>query len=299
MRRFFLAGVLVCLAVLYGCVPDTFSFDGEIGKQGSGRGELLGGTDIALTPSGDFLVSDAGNSRFQVISPEGNVKLVGGEFGSTGFKLQGISGCTVNSVTGDIFICDYRGHKVVKFNEAGNPILKIIDKVKFPMDVACDKNGNVYVIFSRQPAIHKYDMMGSFLGAIGGNGKAAFIHPTSIQIVDDKIYVTDYGSRRIVKMSLTGEVEQEFSKKGEFEPMKGPSSVFVDHKGNIFLLDLGEVPVVVLDPKGEVLSKIGQVGKDPGQFLYPRGIVANENGQVFVLDNSRNVVLKFKNLPTK
>ncbi|MBF0410083.1 MAG: NHL repeat-containing protein [Candidatus Riflebacteria bacterium] len=296
MRRFLPVLSLMCIVMLTtGCVPESYFFEGEIGSQGSGRGELLGGTDMELLNSGELLVCDSGNTRFQIINPkDGSVKVTGGEFGSTGFKLQGITGCTVNKLTQDIFICDYRGHKIVKFNQSGTPILKVTEKVKFPMDVATDKSGNIYVVFSRQPAIHKYNMMGAFIGSIGGSGKGALVHPTSIQIVNESIYVTDYGTRRVVKMTMSGEVEQEYTKKGEFEQIKGPSSVFVDSMGNIFLLDLGEVPVVLLDAKGELISKIGAIGKETGQFLYPRGIAANPEGQVFVLDNSRNVIIKYK-----
>jgi len=89
-------------------------------------------------------------------------------------------------------------------------------------------------------------------------------------------------------------VVQEYSQKGEYEPLKGPSGVCVDSNGNLYLLDLGEVPVVTLDAQGGLISKIGNFGKEPGQFLYPRGIVVTESGDVLVMDNSRNVLLVFK-----
>lgn len=302
MQRFKVCSVrspLLCLLVVLlmttGCVPETFKFQNEIGKGGGGRGQFQGVTDIALTPDGNIVVADAGNNRFQVISPkDGSVKLMGGEYGTTGLKLQSLSGCGVNPTTGDILICDYRGGKVVKFDKGGNPILRIVEKVRYPMDVACDTSGNTYVIMSKQPAIHKYDLLGNFVEVLGGKGKSALVHATSIFVVDQSMYVADYGSRRVLKMNLKGEVQQEFAQKGEYEPLKGPSGVFVDLTGNLFLLDLGEVPVVMLDPQGNLISRIGAYGREPGQFVYPRGIVCGEGSDVYVMDNSRNVLLFFK-----
>lgn len=287
-------GLLAALQTL-GCVPETYKFANEIGKAGSGRGEFLGATDIALTPDGNLVVADAGNNRFQVLSPgDGTVKMIGGEYGTTGLKVQGISGVGVNPVTGDIYVCDFRGGKIVKFDKSGNGVTRIVDKVKYPMDVAVDRQGIAYVIMSKQPGIFKYDLVGNFIETVGGKGKAALVHPTSIVVKSDHLFVSDYGSKRLLKLSLKGEVVQEYSQKGEYEPLKGPSGISVDSSGNLYLLDLGEVPVVTLDGQGGLISKIGNFGKEPGQFLYPRGIVVTESGDVLVMDNSRNVLLVFK-----
>ncbi|MBF0498946.1 MAG: NHL repeat-containing protein [Candidatus Riflebacteria bacterium] len=287
--------VLLSLLTLPGCVPETFKFRKEVGKSGRGRGEFIGATDIAMTPDGNLVVADAGNNRFQVISPnDGTVKFTGGEYGTTGLKLQSVAGCGVNPTTGDIFICDYRGGKIVKFDKTGNAVARIIDKVHYPMDAACDSSGNCYVIMSKQPGINKYDILGNFVEIIGGKGKSALVYATSIHIVGQDMYVADFGSRRILKMSLKGEVKQEFSQKGEYEPLKGPSAVSVDSTGNLYALDLGEVPAVVLDAQGGLISRIGGFGSEPGQFLYPRGIACTESGDIYIIDNSRNVLLHFQ-----
>ena len=84
------------------------------------------------------------------------------------------------------------------------------------------------------------------------------------------------------------------TKKGEHEEMRGPSGLFIDDSGNLYVLDLGEIPVVVLSSTGEVISQIGAFGNHEGNFLYPTGVVAKSQNQVFVLDNSRNTILSFE-----
>jgi len=299
-RKCFCALVLFALLVP-GCVPEKYQLEAEFGKSGSGKGEFLSATDLSLTDDGDLLICDSGNSRFQILSSsDGSFKGMGGEYGTTGFKVQGLSGCGVNPSNGDIWVCDLRGNKVVKYSKDGNPTLKIVDKarMKFPLDVAVDRKGDAYVLMSKQPKIFKFDgFSGEFIGTIGGTGKAALLYATSILIKDEQIFVTDYGGRRVLTLSINGEFVSEINKKGEYEDMRGPSGLFVDRDGNKMILDLGEVPVVLLDKEGEVISRIGNFGSGRGQFLYPRGIVAKASGEIMVLDNSRNVILVFKKKP--
>jgi len=286
---------MLAMAFFTGCVPEKFQFTSEFGKPGSGRGEFLSATDMGMTPSGDLVISDSGNNRVQVVSADdGTAKLALGEYGTTGFKLSGMAGCGVNPLTGDIWVCDLRGNKLVKFNKAGVPQLKVIDKMKYPVDVTVDRQGNIYVLMSKQAAISKYDGFGNFIEMIGGTGKTALVFATSIMIKDDTMYVADYGGKRVLKMTLKGDLIREFNKKGDYEDMKGPSSLFVDDSGNLLILDLGDVPIVMLSPDGQLISKIGTFGNEKGQFLYPRGIVSKSTGEIIVLDNSRNCVLTFK-----
>ena len=299
LRYFFLFSSLFFVVFSTGCVPETYQYSSEFGKAGSAKGEFLGPTDMLTTKSGDLLIADSGNNRIQIVGIDGTPKLAIGEYGTTWFKFQGISGLGQNRLSGEIAVCDLRGSKIVKFDANGTPLLRFTERVKCPIDVDFDKIGNMYVIMAKQPYIFMYDVVGRFQKTIGGKGKAAFIFPSSILINDETIYVADFGSKRIVKMNMNGDVQAEITQKGEFEPLKGPSGMFFDPSQNSFLLDLGEVPVVMLAPDGALISKIGSFGKEPGQFLYPKGIAAKDTGEVFVLDNSRNVVIVFKKAPGK
>ena len=296
MNKFTFTTFMVVLLLVTGCsVPDHFSFDREIGKSGSGRGEFLNGCDLGVTTDGMIVIADAGNNRYQVIDPkDGSVKLKAGEFGTTGFKLASIAGLGVNPLNDQVWVCDVKGNKIVRFDKTGDPMLKVTEKMRNPVDVAVDRKGNIYVIMVRVPQVNKFDSWGKHVASLGGTGKTALVHPTCIVYHDEHLYVADYGGRRIIKMTLAGEFVQEYTSKGEFEEMKGPSCLHIDKSNNLYVLDLGEVPIVQLDEKGQLISKIGTFGSERGQFLYPRGIVALNDGQIFVLDNSRNVILSFK-----
>ena len=285
---------VVLMLFTTGCVPNNFMFQKEFGKSGSGQAEFLSPTDMDLDKKGNLVIADAGNTRFQIISTDGNVVSTGGEFGLDGTKLQSISGIGVDRVDNVVWVCDQKGNKVVKFDTDGTPLAKVTKNMKYPMDVASDKDNNIYVLMSRKSEIYKYSDDGTFIEKIGGGDKASLIFPTSITIFNNIIYVTDFGGKRIVKMNLDGSFIEEITKKGEYEEMRGPSGLFIDEYGNLYVLDLGEVPVVVLSSTGEVISQIGAFGNHEGNFLYPTGVVAKSQNQVFVLDNSRNTILSFE-----
>ena len=284
---------LALLVFITGCVPNNFTFQKEFGKSGSGSAEFLSPTDMDIDKNGNLVVADAGNTRFQVISTSGSVVSSGGEFGVDKMKLQSISGIGVDKSTNVVWVCDQKGNKIVKFDIDGTPMTKVTSNMKYPMDVAVDKDSNVYVIMSRKSEIYKYSEEGRYLGKIGGQGKAALIFPTSITIYEDTIYITDFGGKRIVKLNLEGSFIEEIKNKGEYEEMKGPSGLHIDDLGNLYVLDLGEVPVVILSPDGKLISQIGTFGNHEGNFLYPTGVIAKTKEDVYVLDNSRNTILNF------
>ena len=289
--------LLIIALFATGCVPEKFQFEKEIGKAGTGEGEFLNATDLELTLDGNLVISDAGNTRFKVITPDGRLKFEAGNRGHENYRLATISGIGVNPLTGDIWACDQRGSKIVRFDPDGRPNLRITEKLRFPMDIALDRKGYAYVIMSRNPQINKYNADGRFVSTIGGSGKAAFIFPTTITFHQDHLFITDFGGKRIVKLDTEGNFVREYTQKGEFEEMKGPSGMHLDSEGNMYILDLGEVPVVLLNKEGELISKIGDFGNEPGRFLYPTGVVAKSEDEIFVLDNSRNTILQFKRKP--
>lgn len=291
--------VLLSIALFFiaGCVPDHFTLDQEYGAPGSAQGEFLSPTDMALLPQGDLIVADSGNNRIQCVSPDtGQVKFVVGEDLPGSMRFQGIAGIGIHPLTGDIWVCDQRGNKLVKLSNSGSPYLRVVDpeRIKYPIDCAVDRNGNVYVILSKCSHILKYDNQGQFISKVAGTGKTALLFPTSIFVAGENLMITDYAGRRILKLTCDGEYLEEFNKKGQYEEIRGPSNIFVDSSENIFLLDLGEVPIVMLSSKGELISKIGSFGNEKGKFLYPRALVLKSDDNILILDGSRNVILDFK-----
>jgi len=78
---------------------------------------------------------------------------------------------------------------------------------KAPVDIALDKNDNVYIVDSALHCIKVFDSGGRFIREIGrrGQGPGDTLAPSHIAIApDDTIWVLEYGNRRIQVFSETG-----------------------------------------------------------------------------------------------
>lgn len=60
---------------------------------------------------GFILVADSGNSRIQVIRPDGSFVCEFGSSGTESGKFKGLEGLTITS-TGDVVVCDKENHRI-------------------------------------------------------------------------------------------------------------------------------------------------------------------------------------------
>jgi len=67
-----------------------------------------------------------------------------------------------------------------------------------------------------------------------------------------------------------------------------PTGVTVGPDGNVYLADTHYQRVMVYKPDGTFLRKWGEMGKGPGQFIYPTDVAFDEKGHVFVSEYGDN-----------
>ena len=84
----------------------------DIGSKGSGDGQFLGPTGLAIDKFNRLIVCDEGNRRLQLFTLDGKfVAKVAGSF----FDLNScLVGCAVSN-TGHLFVTDYNKHCVYVF----------------------------------------------------------------------------------------------------------------------------------------------------------------------------------------
>jgi len=175
------------------------------------------------------------------------------------------------------------------------------DKFKYPVRIAVDGSGMMYVTDQNTHCVHKLDAQGKYIKGWGEKGTAdgQFDTPEGIAVDrSDHIYVCDRQNSRIQKFDTDGNFLAKWGKEGSGDgEFHFPAAVAVDGKGNVFVADSDNHRVQKLTAEGKFLAKWGEFGEAPGQFNVPLGIAVDHEGNVYVSDSHNHRIQKFAPVP--
>ncbi|MBO9541633.1 hypothetical protein J7643_13680 [bacterium] len=198
-----------------------------------------------------------------------------------------------------------------------------------PMDLATDREGNVYVTNFQLHRVDKFDPNDNFLASFGtnGTGNGQFEKITSVAVDPlGNIVALDYLNHRIQKLDPNGNFLLGIGQ-GAIWPPGGPPAVGsgpsngwlyqphylkLDRAGNIWVADTSNYRIMVFAPGGGFLRGIGN-GKtwtsatpaDPPAFgagassfgsagiAAPTGLAFDAQGNVWVCDRGNHRLQKF------
>lgn len=150
------------------------------------------------------------------------------------------------------------------------------------------KNGRLYICDIRNTGLMALDLAKNQTRLIGTVGQYKLVQPVDVDIADDgMIYVADT-RRGIVVYDPNERYVGAFSRE-KFEPIG--VAVF----GNrIYVCNRASQVVEVLNrADGTLVSTIGTVGDEDGQFRLPLGIATDSQGNIHVVDFMRCRLQKF------
>jgi len=184
--------------------------------------------------------------------------LLWGSQGTENGQFNGPFGVAVDS-SGNVYVADYGNHRIQKFSPDGNFITEWSSPGDsyFAESVAVDSSGNVYVV-GNESTIKKFDSNGNLITA----WENSFNNLGSGQITTDllgNVYATNHYVCYL-------------------ETCPGPYTKYSIRK---------------FDPNGNLLVEWGESGTDDGQFLAPRGVIADASGNVYVADTVNHRIQKF------
>lgn len=99
---------------------------------------------------------------------------------------------------------------------------------------------------------------------------------------------------KIIKLSDISHIYEIIKLKDDSSNVIGNIDKLICRNGRIYILDsYGSKSIFVFDETGELLLKINNVGKGPGEYLYPNDFdISDYNGEIHVLDtNLRKVIV--------
>jgi sugar lactone lactonase YvrE len=192
------------------------------------------------------------------------------------------------------------------------PSAGLTARFNFPVGIASDSAGNLYVADRNNSTIRKISVTGVVTtlagapqqtGSVNATGSAARFNLPSGVAADaaGTVYVADTANHTIRRISpagavttIAGDAMNNGSNDGQGTAARfnSPSSVAVDSAGNLYVADTLNYAVRRITPTGTVSTIAGKLGV-PGyvdgtgteaQFIKPEGITVDNVGNVYVTD---------------
>ena len=267
---------------------------------------------VSTDRSNNIYVSDTGNNRFMVFDRSGEfVRRVGKSSGKS--QLYGVYGSFIDERQNRIYIADWILKKVLVFNLKGKLLFKFPENSQAalfgplgftPYDLDIYKD-IVYVTSNN--GIYLFTKKGKFVERWGQRGKevGSYDFPNGITI-DKKsgtVYVADVLNRRVVAVKERNKVQWVLGRPDEEGVIRSffnlPRDVALDSKGRLYVTDTFLHQIVIINKKGELISKVGGRGTRDAFLNFPEGIAITADGVIYVADreNGRIQALRLGTLP--
>ncbi|MHA4809015.1 IPT/TIG domain-containing protein [Flavitalea flava] len=293
--------------------PQLVSFDPAEGPMGFTV--VLNGANFSSSLTGNTvtfngktaIVSAATSNRLTVTVPAGA--------GDGKIAVQ-TGGQTVTSATGFTYlytVSTFAGSSPPAYLDGAGAVAKF----HFPFGVATDAAGNIIITDLNNQRIRSITPAG-VVSTVAGDGLQGFINGAGVDArfrepfaaaadASGTIFIADVDNNMIRKITLSGEVstlagdtiQGQVNATGTAARFSSPSGVAVDGAGTIFVADADNHLIRKISQAGVVTTFAGDGHsgyKDaPGteaEFNYPSGIALDGSGNVYVADESNNMIRK-------
>lgn len=277
----------------------TIAGNGIFGYNGDGiqatAAELKGSMGICTDKAGNIYISDIGNSRIRKINTYGIISTIAGN-GAYGFSRDGGSataaelsapGGICTDFAGNIFVADIFNNRVRKIDTSGNittiagngtrgfsgdGVPAAATSLYYPVALAADRSGNLYIADADNSRIRKVDALG-MISTVAGTG----IFGSS----------GDGGNATAAELA-------------------NPSGVWADNNGNVFIADGLENRIRMVDSSGIItcIAGTGNAGTTltsgdaaMGLLDNPVGITGDYKGNIYFANAFNQLVQKLTPLP--
>ncbi|QWV97167.1 putative Ig domain-containing protein [Geomonas nitrogeniifigens] len=269
-------------------------------------------------------------------APGDIVTIAGGGAGDGGLAVSALVGATRVAAdnAGNVYIADNEHHRVRKVDSsgvittvagtgvagnAGDNGPATLARLNYPMGIALDGNGNLFIADTNNNVIRRVDpagiittVAGTGMASYSGDGPAlaAALNAPADVAVDPSgaLIIADRGNYRVRKvaggMMTTVAGVGWWGSIGDGGPateaaLTFPSGIAVDQAGNVFIADESNHKVRMVDASGIITTVVGT--GEPGyngdglhrtvtQLQAPRGVAFDPQGRLLVVDSNNNRV---------
>jgi trimeric autotransporter adhesin len=319
----------------------TRGFSGDGGPATAAR--LAGPTGVAFDAAGNLYIADTANQRIRKITSDGVISTVAGNgiqgFGGDGgpaatAELNVPFGVAVDSI-GNLYIADSYNSRIRRVTATGvistlagdgtpwfggDGGLATAAQVKYPVDVAVDSAGNLYIADSSQ-RIRKVTPAG-VITTVAGNGTAGFSgdggtaaaallnYPADVAVdTANNLYIADSLNARIRRVDASGVIRTiagggTSETAGDGGPataarLNFPVSVGLDSAGNLYVAESNRLRKITASGIISTVAGNGTEGfsGDGGpaaaaNLNYPSDSAVDSEGSIYIADRQNNRIRK-------
>ncbi len=208
------------------------------------------------------------------------------------------------SKNGMIYVVDGVKNKIRIFNKHGKLVSSFGRKgsrngeFMFPLGIDIDNSGKVYIADSGNQRVQIFRSNGSFIGKIAIAPKNKHpADPTDV-VVDNsrnRCYVVDNDNHYILVYDLsTSTLIEIYGAPGSGKRMfRYPFLLTLDRENYLYIVDVINTRVQILNPDGLFVTAIGGWGVEKGELFRPKGVAIDRDGRVYVSDSYMGVIQVF------
>ncbi len=163
-------------------------------------------------------------------------------------------------------------------------------RFKNPVDIAVDKDKNIYITSFSEGSLVKLDTNGrgifSIKTSISGTLYGVDCHAGRVAVSDfrgDRVYILDSGGKTLQRFGSSGAGEGEFH---------GPEGLCFNDRGELYVIDSGNSRVQKFDDTGKFILQFGKKGEYEGELSKPTDVAALGD-RVYVTDTGNRRIACF------
>lgn len=208
------------------------------------------------------------------------------------------------SKTGQIYIVDGVNNRIRIYNSEGTPLSAFgaqgagAGEFKYPLGIDVGDSGRVYVADSGNHRVQILDRAGKFIAQIKlaptSNHPA---DPTDVAVDEtrNRCYIVDNDNHRILVYDLsTLQLLDSYGTPGTGKrAFRYPFLIALDKQHYLYIVDVINTRVQVLNPEGLFVNFIGGWGVEKGEFFRPKGVAVDQKDRIYVSDSYVGVIQIF------